>query len=54
MGDDGLIDIATAHPEFGAWSWMEPDALVAAIVPFKRALYAAVLAAFAADLARSA
>ena len=29
---------------------MEPDALVAAIVPFKRALYAAVLAAFAADL----
>ena len=24
-------------------AWMEPDALVAAIVPFKRALYAAVL-----------
>ena len=31
---------------------MEPDALVAAIVPFKRALYAAVLEAFASDLAR--
>ena len=53
IGDDGLIDIATAHAEFGAWTWMEPDALVTAIVPFKRALYAAVLAAFAADLARA-
>ena len=51
-GDDGLVDIATAHPEFGAWCWMEPQALVASIVPFKRELYAAVLAAFASDLAR--
>jgi putative (di)nucleoside polyphosphate hydrolase len=51
-GDDSLIDIATTHPEFGAWCWMAPEALVAAIVPFKRELYAAVLAAFAADLAR--
>jgi putative (di)nucleoside polyphosphate hydrolase len=51
-GDDSLIDVATAHPEFGAWCWMAPDALVAAIVPFKRELYAAVLAAFAKDLAR--
>ena len=51
-GDDALVDIATAHPEFSAWAWMEPGALVEAIVPFKRALYAAVLEAFAADLAR--
>jgi putative (di)nucleoside polyphosphate hydrolase len=51
-GGDELIDIATADPEFSAWTWLEPEALVAAIVPFKRGLYAAVLAAFAADLAR--
>ena len=51
-GDDGLVDIATAHPEFSAWCWMDPQALVGAIVPFKRGLYAAVLAAFASDLAR--
>jgi putative (di)nucleoside polyphosphate hydrolase len=51
-GDDSLVDIATADPEFSDWCWMAPEALVAAIVPFKRALYAAVLEAFAADLAR--
>lgn len=51
--DDSVIDIATAHPEFSAWCWMEPGALVGAIVPFKRPLYAAVLSAFADDLARS-
>jgi putative (di)nucleoside polyphosphate hydrolase len=51
-GDDSLIDIATADPEFSEWCWMAPDALVASIVPFKRELYAAVLAAFREDLAR--
>jgi putative (di)nucleoside polyphosphate hydrolase len=51
-GDESLVDIATADPEFRAWCWMEPQALVAAIVPFKRDLYAAVLAAFGDDLAR--
>jgi len=51
-GDERLVDIATADPEFSDWRWMEPDALVAAIVPFKRALYAAVLAAFAENLRR--
>jgi putative (di)nucleoside polyphosphate hydrolase len=50
-GDDALVDIATAHPEFSAWCWMEPQALVEGIVPFKRGLYAAVLAAFAQKLA---
>jgi len=52
VGDEALIDIATAHPEFSDWVWMPPDRLVAAIVPFKRDLYAAVLAAFAAELGR--
>ena len=28
LGDDALIDIATAHPEFRAWAWMEPQELV--------------------------
>jgi putative (di)nucleoside polyphosphate hydrolase len=51
-GDDALVDIATADPEFSAWTWMEPGELVAGIVPFKRALYAAVLEAFARDLER--
>ncbi|WP_374942299.1 RNA pyrophosphohydrolase [Sphingomonas sp.] len=46
LGEDRDVDIATAHPEFRAWRWMEAEALPAAIVPFKRALYEAVLAVF--------
>jgi putative (di)nucleoside polyphosphate hydrolase len=46
LGEDGEIDIATPEPEFRAWSWVEPAELAAGIVPFKRAAYAAVLAAF--------
>ena len=38
-GTDGDIDIATEHPEFSAWKWIDPAALVAAIVPFKRQVY---------------
>jgi putative (di)nucleoside polyphosphate hydrolase len=47
LGEDGLIDIATADPEFRAWAWVDPAELVERIVPFKRATYAAVLEAFA-------
>lgn len=46
-GADADIDIATAHPEFRAWRWMELDALAAAIVPFKREIYARVAREFA-------
>jgi putative (di)nucleoside polyphosphate hydrolase len=46
LGEDADIDIATAHPEFRAWRWIDPDDLPRLIVPFKRALYEAVLAAF--------
>ncbi|GAA3722026.1 RNA pyrophosphohydrolase [Sphingomonas cynarae] len=46
LGEDTDIDIATAHQEFRAWRWIEPDDLPRLIVPFKRALYEAVLAAF--------
>jgi len=42
-GDDSQID---DHPEFSEWRWLPPADLVANIVPFKRAVYAAVLAEF--------
>lgn len=38
-GTDGDIDIATEHPEFSAWKWIDPADLVSAIVPFKRQVY---------------
>ena len=38
-GSDEDIDIATSHPEFCDWKWMEPEALADTIVPFKRKLY---------------
>lgn len=47
LGEDRDIDIATAHPEFSAWQWVAPARLPELIVPFKRALYEAVLAEFA-------
>lgn len=46
LGEDGDIDIATAHQEFRAWRWIDPEDLPRLIVPFKRDLYQAVLAAF--------
>jgi putative (di)nucleoside polyphosphate hydrolase len=49
-GDDGDVNIATAEPEFRAWQWLHPSRLVDVIVPFKRDLYAAVLAEFAPHL----
>ncbi len=45
-GQDHDIDIATPHPEFRAWRWIDPEELPHLIVPFKRALYQDVLAAF--------
>ncbi len=46
-GDDGQIDIATPHPEFSQWRWLPPGDLAGHIVPFKRAVYTAVLDEFA-------
>jgi putative (di)nucleoside polyphosphate hydrolase len=43
-GADSDINIATAQPEFSCWQWADVDALVDLIVPFKRALYADVIA----------
>lgn len=44
LGGDELINIATDTPEFCDWRWMRPEMLLEAIVPFKRAVYAQVIA----------
>lgn len=46
LGDDGDINLATAHPEFDAWKWAPIDALPDLIVPFKRELYRRIVAEF--------
>jgi len=47
LGEDSDVNIATAHPEFREWKWVEPDRLPDLIVPFKRDLYRQLLRAFA-------
>jgi putative (di)nucleoside polyphosphate hydrolase len=49
-GDDALVDIARANAEFSAWAWMAPAALIARIVPFKRAMYREIFRTFEQDL----
>jgi putative (di)nucleoside polyphosphate hydrolase len=39
LGQDNDVDIATDHPEFREWRWVEPRQLPELIVPFKRDLY---------------
>ena len=50
LGSDADINIATHTQEFRAWRWAERDSLVDLIVPFKRELYANVIAEFAPHL----
>lgn len=50
-GTDADVQIETEHPEFRAWQWADPADLPDIIVPFKRALYTDILAAFSAHLA---
>ncbi len=45
-GDDGQINIQTEHPEFSQWAWADHRDLVDKIVPFKRDVYARVVADF--------
>jgi putative (di)nucleoside polyphosphate hydrolase len=46
-GEDAEIDLeADAHVEFDAWKWGALDEAPELIVPFKRAVYEAVVAAF--------
>ncbi len=46
LGSDEQIRIETEHPEFSTWRWLPVEELVANIVPFKRAVYEQVVAAF--------
>lgn len=50
LGQDSDVNIATEHPEFSVWRWMEPSELVEKIVPFKRAVYEQVFDSFAEHL----
>ncbi len=45
LGTDADVNIAQPEREFRRWCWMSQDALMKAIVPFKRALYAEVFTA---------
>lgn len=51
LGRDDQIDIDLPHPEFSTWRWISADAMLEAIVPFKREIYAQVIAAFRPYLA---
>ena len=50
LGRDSDVDIATSHPEFCDWKWVEPGRLPDMIVPFKRQLYRRLLREFAEHL----
>jgi len=52
LGEDLDVNLATEHPEFSQWRWVEPDELPDLIVPFKRKLYEDVVAAFSPHLTR--
>ena len=47
LGTDDDVNIATKHPEFSHWKWVEPHLLPELIVPFKRDMYRAIVEAFA-------
>jgi putative (di)nucleoside polyphosphate hydrolase len=47
LGRDSDVNIATKHPEFREWKWIEPEQLPELIVPFKRDLYRQLLREFA-------
>ena len=43
LGSDADVNIATRHPEFREWKWIDPARLPDIIVPFKRDLYRRLL-----------
>lgn len=45
-GADSDVNIVQAHQEFGRWRWSTPEQVLADIVPFKRDVYAQVIAVF--------
>ena len=50
LGTDADVNLETKHPEFNKFQWVSPWRLPDLIVPFKRQLYADVLAEFAVHL----
>jgi putative (di)nucleoside polyphosphate hydrolase len=50
LGTDADVNLATDHPEFREWKWVDPRQLPELIVPFKRDLYRRLLEDFAAYL----
>jgi len=46
VADDDEIDIFKHDKEFARWRWSTPDEVLRDIVPFKRAVYDQVIAAF--------
>jgi len=50
-GRDDQVNIVQPHQEFAEWRWIGADEMLAAIVPFKRAVYEQVIAAFRSHLA---
>jgi len=50
-GDETAINIETDHPEFSQWKWSNAAELLSDIVPFKRAIYEALVAEFSDHLA---
>jgi putative (di)nucleoside polyphosphate hydrolase len=45
-GADTDINIATTHPEFSAWQWVDPGDVPRLIIPFKRGIYERVVEEF--------
>jgi putative (di)nucleoside polyphosphate hydrolase len=54
LGREDDIDLDQVQAEFDAWRWVPPETVLTDIVPFKRAVYARVLAHFAPLLRREA
>ncbi len=50
-GSDDQVNIVQPHQEFGQWRWIAAEEMLARIVPFKREVYAQVIAEFRAHLA---
>ena len=46
LGTDADVNIATKHPEFSHWKWVEPHLLPELIVPFKRDMYRTIVEGF--------
>ena len=46
LGRDDEINVATSHAEFSEWKWLKSADVLRLVVPFKREVYAAALAAF--------